>query len=259
MTLTRKRTTARLLAFVLAALMVFGVFASSLTQVFAATDTVEEKDKQGNTWAYTYDTDTKEITAIGVTDKDGNDITATAVATAGLNPMPKWLVGAKYSVTDKTDNAIDQIISGMEVQADIAAATTSLNGLIKIVNTVIGVLAVFILTLIGILTAIDVLYLEVPALHNSMDTKAMDKGQTNKSGGVKPHIVSEDASQAYSEAMENGKNPMIIYLKKRVVAYIAVAIVLYMLLSGNLALIVKVVLKALNGVFGWFEEYSATM
>lgn len=258
MTLTKKRTTARLLAFVLAALMFFSVFAGALTQVFAAANTVKGTDgnsydvvwNDANADGY-YDTaDGDSITSIST---GGADVTSTALALVEPN-MPK-----KPTAVEKTDDAINQIVDGMNVKADVTKATQSLNGLTEIVNTVIGVLAVFILTLIGILTAVDILYLEVPALHNSMDTKAMDKGQTNKSGGVKPKIVSEDASQAYSEAMENGKNPMLIYLKKRVVAYIAVAIVLYMLLSGNLALIVKVVLKALNGVFGWFEEYSATM
>lgn len=161
--------------------------------------------------------------------------------------------------TQQALDAIENIKDLTNVNPDLKGAQGTLAPIIEIVNTVIGILATAILILIGLFTAIDILYLEVPTFHNSMDQKAMEKGQTNKSGGVKAKIVSEDASQAYQEATETGKNVLIVYLKKRIVAYIAVAIVLYMLLSGNLSLIVEVVLKMLNGVFGWVEEYSSTM
>lgn len=161
--------------------------------------------------------------------------------------------------TQQAVDAIQDIKDLTHVKADLSDAAGTLAPIIEIVNTVIGVLATAILILVGLFTAIDILYLEVPAFHNSMDQKGMEKGQTNKSGGVKHKLISEDASQAFQEASESGKNPMIVYLKKRIVAYVAVAIVLYMLLSGNLSLIVEVVLKMLNGVFGWVEDYSATM
>lgn len=163
------------------------------------------------------------------------------------------------SGSQQAADAIQNIKDLTNVHADLGAAQQTLEPIIEMVNTAIGILATAILILVGLFTAVDILYLEVPAFHNSLDQKAMEKGQTNKSGGVKAKIVSEDASQAYQEAQENGKNPMIVYLKKRIVAYVAVAIVLYMLLSGNLSLIVEVVLKMLNGVFGWVEEYSQTM
>lgn len=156
-------------------------------------------------------------------------------------------------------DAIQDIKNLTNVHADLGAAQQTLEPIIEMVNTIIGILATAILILVGLFTAIDILYLEVPAFHNSMDQKGMEKGQVNKSGGVKHKLISEDASQAYEEAQKDGKNPMIVYLKKRIVAYIAVAIVLYMLLSGNLSLIVEVVLKMLNGVFGWVEDYSKTM
>lgn len=172
-----------------------------------------------------------------------------------VNPFKHLqLSGAQQAV-----DAIDNIKELVDVNPDLGSAQKTLDPLIEIVNTIIGILATAILILVGLFTAIDVLYLEVPAFHNSMDQKGMEKGQTNKSGGVKHKLISEDASQAYQEATESGKNVLIVYLKKRIVAYVAVAIVLYMLLSGNLSLIVEVVLKMLNGVFGWVEDYSATM
>ena len=90
-----------------------------------------------------------------------------------------------------------------------------------------------------------------------LEGKAMESGSTAKDGGAKLAIVSNDAYNAYKEATDGNKNVMLTYLKKRIVAYIAVAVVLYMLLSGNLSLIVEIVLKALNGVFDFAEEFAA--
>lgn len=196
---------------------------------------------------YTFTIDKGEVVKADMKTTTGTSVT--------VNPF-KCL---QLSGTQQAADAIDNIKDLTNVHPDLKSAQGTLEPIIEIVNTVIGILATAILILIGLFTAIDILYLEVPTFHNSMDQKAMEKGQTNKSGGVKAKIVSEDASQAYQEATETGKNVLIVYLKKRIVAYIAVAIVLYMLLSGNLSLIVEVVLKMLNGVFGWVEEYSSTM
>lgn len=196
---------------------------------------------------YTFTISKSEVVKVEMTSTDGTVLTN--------NPF-KHL---QLSGTQQAADAIDNIKDLVNVSPDLGSAQKTLDPLIEIVNTIIGILATAILILVGLFTAIDVLYLEVPAFHNSMDQKGMEKGQTNKSGGVKHKLISEDASQAYQEATESGKNVLIVYLKKRIVAYIAVAIVLYMLLSGNLSLIVEVVLKMLNGVFGWVEDYSATM
>lgn len=181
--------------------------------------------------------------------------TPTSVPTVTTTPSPD----SNKSGTSQAVDAINQIKQNMNIHADLNAAAGTLEPLVEVVNTIVGALATAILILVGLFTAIDVLYLEVPAFHNTMDQKGMEKGTTNKSGGVKHKLISEDASQAYEEASKDGKNPLIIYLKKRIVAYVAVAIVLYMLLSGNLSLIVEVVLKMLNGIFGWVEEYSQTI
>lgn len=272
----------RLIATFIAFTLLFAMLLGSFTQVFAATDsdidigdgkkyTVVWEDKNGDGY-FTSGEDTVSVCsyidpagaivgteADGVTPIYGPSVVSVTDADTISKLTAKVSALHKKSAAAVTDQAIDDIFDGLNVKADLAAATLTLGPLTDIVNAFIGVVASIILLLVGLLTAIDVLYLEVPSLHSSMDTKAMDKGQVNKSGGVKPKIVSEDASNAYNEATQNGKNPLIVYLKKRVVAYIAVAVVLYMLLSGNLALIVKVVLKALNGVFNWVEDYSETM
>lgn len=165
----------------------------------------------------------------------------------------------KQGSTNQATQAIADITEQLKPHADINQGARTLKPIMKIVNLIIGILASAFCILIGLFTAIDILYLVVPALHNSLDEKAMAKGQTGKDGGVKPRLVSEDACQAYNEVMNEangGKNLLLVYLKKRIGAYIAVGIVLYMLLSGNLSLLVNIVLKALNGVFGFAEDFA---
>lgn len=261
------------------ALMLTIVFSMGVTPVFAAPDTYKEDSSGAVVVPDEYvstvtDGELKIWRNNGATGKDdvlyvfkleegkvvqfkAYDYTKTPPepVAGAVNPFKNLQLDGSQQAMD----AIQDIKDLTNVHADLSAAQGTLEPLIEIVNTVIGVLATAILILVGLFTAIDILYLEVPAFHNTMDQKGMEKGQTNKSGGVKHKLISEDASQAFQEASENGKNPMIVYLKKRIVAYVAVAIVLYMLLSGNLSLIVEVVLKMLNGVFGWVEDYSATM
>ena len=200
MTLKRNRAVARFMSFMIVATMVIGLFASAVTQVFAdAQGTYTDAD--GSVYSYVWtdsnaDNYYESTDGLTVMDATGNPVTVPAIVNAVKQSLPQ-----KPSSVQTTDQVIDEITDTLHTHADIGAASRSLEGLTEIVNTVIGVLAIAILTLVGIFTAIDVLYLEVPPLHNSLDNGAMDKGQTNKSGGVKPKIISEDASQAYSEAM----------------------------------------------------------
>ena len=112
----------------------------------------------------------------------------------------------------------------------------------------LGGLTIAILTLVGVFTAIDIFYLVVPPLHTALEEGAAAKGQTDKNGNPKPRLVSKDACDAYNEGTENQKNVILTYLKKRIVAYIAVAVVVFLLLTGQMSAIITTVLKLISGV-----------
>lgn len=151
----------------------------------------------------------------------------------------------KRLATDK----IDAISSELGIEADTkkGAELISLE-LRELISQIIGGITIAILTAVGLFTAIDVLFLEVPPLHTALEENAAAKGQTDKNGNPKPRFVSKDAVNAYNEGNDNGKNVIITYLKKRVVAYIAVAVVVFLLLTGQLSAIINVVLKLISGV-----------
>ena len=72
-------------------------------------------------------------------------------------------------------------------------------------------------------------------------------GQT-KSGEIKCKLVSDDAVDAYKVYEESQKNPIVTYMKKRFITYIAAALAIYLLLSGNMGQIISVVLNLLSGL-----------
>ena len=179
--------------------------------------------------------------------KDRNDNTALREVGSTTKTKVKEAKGDKL----KSDalNKIDTITSAIGAEADIEAGTELISPEMReIVATVIGALTIVILTAVGLFTALDIFYLVVPMLHQALDEAGESKGRTDKNGNVKPRFVSTDACKAYRDASENQKNVILTYLKLRLVAYIAVAIVVFLLLTGQLSAIIKFVLKLISGI-----------
>ncbi len=201
-------------------------------------DTEDELKKQfpysdgcyliAGTW-YTLDFPNLKFTAIGETDAKYKKL--------------------KEKEKDIALDKIDQITGALGMEADITSGeeliSEELRGLIA---TIIGGITIVILTAVGLFTALDIFYLVIPTLHTYLDDNAGANGRTDKNGNVKPRFVSNDACQAYREGSENQKNVIMVYLKKRIIAYIAVAVVVFLLLTGQLTAIIKFVLKLISGL-----------
>lgn len=146
------------------------------------------------------------------------------------------------------DGVIDDISQNIGLGADMNGANAIIGDAARgVINTVMGILAWIAMVGIGIFTALDICYMIIPTLHATLEELAMNKGTTTKDGHPKPRFISQDAVNAYKEGIENGKNILILYLKKRVVAYIAAAIVIYMLMSGRITIVIEAVLRLLSG------------
>jgi hypothetical protein len=82
-------------------------------------------------------------------------------------------------------------------------------------------------------------------------------GGKKANGETKLRFVSDEAQYAVQEcSLESGKNPLISYFSKRIIAYICVAIILFMFLTGNISLITNMALKVVNGVISVFSSLS---
>ena len=73
---------------------------------------------------------------------------------------------------------------------------------------------------------------------------------SNKGGETKLRFVSDDAVYAVfsTETSQTGRNPFIVYFGKRVISYIVLAILLFILLTDNITIFTDIAIKAVSGV-----------
>lgn len=151
---------------------------------------------------------------------------------------------ATSRVTDVTD--------GLGISADTGTATVLLSGFTPLISTFLGIMVVAITLFMTVFTAFDVAYIAFPVLRGKMEASRDSGGamaKTNNDGSVSLRFVTDEAQYAVKQAtVENGKNALAIYFGKRCISYIALAIVLFILLTGNISLITNLALKVVDGV-----------
>ena len=146
-----------------------------------------------------------------------------------------------------------ELTQDLGIGADSDRAMDMLNGLVPIVNTLLGILVVLITLGLAVFTAFDVCYISFPVFRNKCeDQKAAGHGamvKTTANGGTQLRFVSNEAQYVVDNCqLENGKNPITAYLGKRVIAYVAVTIVLFIFLTGNINIITNLALKVVGYV-----------
>ena len=152
----------------------------------------------------------------------------------------------------------DDITQDMGVGADITSAQDMLSGFVPILNLIIGLLATLITIGMTIYSALDIAYLAFPVFRNKCEevkasgssTTAGRLGTTTSANGeTKLRFVSDDAQIAAREgSVDSGKGPWGIYFKRRVVSYILLAIIMFILLTDNISLITKIAINLVSGI-----------
>lgn len=209
------------------------------------------------------------ITFNGVTHyfKD-SDPTLDSNFNIALVSMQNSLNGFKLKNTDKNsteyaNSQLDQITNTLGIQANIVAAIDSLESITPLIERISGLIVVVTLLGMAVFTAFDIAYLVFPVAKASMDSAASSGNKSvsttdKKTGEAKFRWVTDDAINAYKEYTDTGKNALICYLGKRVWSYAAVAIVVYILMSGNVVIIIKFVLNMLSSLFGMLGGLAVT-
>lgn len=224
------------------------------------------EDSSGQSEAYvkiTFGGITKEFTNSSTDaasdSSDDNYINAYSVMNSYLKKVGE--INSDVTTVQGAKAQIDELVKNMNGRADIAGGADSLKSIMPLVNTITGIIVVIVLLGMAIFTAFDVAYLVFPVAKQQMD-KAGSSGNRmasktdNKTGEARFRWVTDDAIQAYTQATEGGKHPLTTYLKKRLISYIAVAVVVFMLMSGNLAVIINFVLQMLGSVFDMLGKLS---
>lgn len=170
--------------------------------------------------------------------------------------LHSWVTRYNNDIRTARDVADDTISDLFDVGGDTDRAAEMLSGFMPYVRLLIGFMIIAITMLMTIYTSFDIAYIAFPLFRNKCEeakasgNPAMTKGSTTPGGENKLRFVTDDAVNAIKETNENGRSPWGIYFKKRLVSYILLAIVLFVLLTGNISLITSVAINMVTGIMG---------
>lgn len=180
-----------------------------------------------------------------------------------LNKLKNVVYNAYQSEQVRKDIA-SLTTDGLTLKADLTKAGETVSGFNDFLGWVIGLAAYLAIMSMGLFTACDILYMTVPLFRSKVTEKAQTGNgplaarTDSKTGESKPPLVTDDAIYAVSVCtIENGKTPFLVYLKRRMVAWVLCAIVIYMLLTGNMAMIVDIALNLVEGFLRVIESLGA--
>ena len=194
--------------------------------------------------------------------KNGDYIVA-VYDTSVADSFSQKIKDAKASAlrTGDIDSTKTEITKALDIKANITEATDTLSGLQPFITTILGVICYIAILAMAVFTSFDVCYITMPVFRGKMESKAAQGGigtrESKATGERKLAVITDDAIQAVEEAANSGKKPMVVYLKKRIASYIAIAVVIYLLMSGNISLLVSLALKAISGVMRQLEKLAA--
>ena len=166
------------------------------------------------------------------------------IASAGLN-------ASLDEASDKLDDAMGQV----NITPDTAGASNIMSGLIPVVNVLVGVAVIIIPLWLSLYTGMDILYLAFPMFRSF----ASDKLESGKSGVMvkqgsngepKYRFISDDAVRAYQQCIVDGgnKQPYIKYGLSRAWAYILLATIVVVLITGNYDVFIRAGMNLGEGI-----------
>lgn len=149
-------------------------------------------------------------------------------------------------------HATQGLLNQANVNPDTGAAMGLLSGIMPALNVVLGLMVVVISIGMSLFSALDIIYLAFPAFRLMVDNSIEQGGKgtrTTKDGTVTSRWVTQDAILAAQDAENTNGSPWGPYFKRRVLAYVFLAIILFILLTGNIFSITTLVTNALQGLF----------
>lgn len=139
-----------------------------------------------------------------------------------------------------------------ETKGDVVGGMRILDGFLPYINTIIGIGAILLISLLVLSTVIDLACIGLPAVRDAM-LSAGDK-EGGGGGGKKPKAITYAAWATISEVeggesgKGSGKNAYLVYFKKRIFDYIILGIAISFLLIGGFSGFVKIFMEIGNGL-----------
>ena len=140
----------------------------------------------------------------------------------------------------------------VNVAADVGAANELVSGFEPVIQLIIGILAWAIVIGLPLITALDVAYITIPFFREKtedMKAKGGPMVTQGKNGESKVRWISDEAQHAVATLdLENGRSPLKTYLTSRIGAFIMVAIILYLLIGGQITVVTQLAVRLVSGI-----------
>lgn len=181
---------------------------------------------------------------------------AEELATTSGSGVSQTTVDNWYRKLQNTNGVGEQFMSVIleNTKPDFAGANRIYAPFSGVVGVIIGLIAVIMMSLLGVVMVADIAYIALPplqAMAPPSDGVSGGDGKTNKAS----ILFSQDAKFAVQESNqgENGtrKQAYGIYLKRRIPMLILLGICLLYLVSGNIFKLVSMILTLLHGFLGF--------
>lgn len=242
-------------------LMAVPVFADTLTadqiskiQSYLGTKAGTDGSLPSELQAYVSESSGENTTPVTYTYKDSSGQTVEKTIYVNNATANNFITSASNDSSIVQGN-VNSIIGEVGLTANTSQATVMMSGITPIISLFVGIIAWVIVIFLPIMSGLDILYLTVPLFREKADEiKSSNQGANNamvktRNGETKVRWISDEAQYAVKFASyEDGKSPLSIYLKKRAWAYILIAIVLFMFLTGNIQILTQIAVKAVSGV-----------
>lgn len=154
----------------------------------------------------------------------------------------------------KGQQQIEDLDEYYSLEADTKTASDLVSGLKGPISTFLGILVTFITVGMTVFTAFDLCYIAFPVFRGKMDDAKANgtRGitRTNNKGETKLNIVTEDAQFAVisAETAQTGQSAYLIYFKKRIISFVILAVLIFILLTGNINILTNIGVKLASGI-----------
>lgn len=144
-------------------------------------------------------------------------------------------------------------IGDLGLKADVGTATGMLSGFMGVLRTLLGIIVVLISVGMTVFSAFDLCYIAFPVFRNTCEDHKQNGGmmaKQGKNGESKLRFVSDDAQYAVvaADTTQSGKNPFVIYFGKRLLSYLVLAILLFILLTGKVTVFTDIAIRLVSGL-----------
>ena len=174
-----------------------------------------------------------------------------AVYTKSMDDLNVAITNVQSS--SNVNESIKAIDNNLGVAADTTGASDLLSGVTPFISLAAGLIVIVITSLMTLFSALDCMFIAFPIFRNKYKGAAEGgNGLLGKkdsgSGETELRWISDDAQYAIEKAtVESGQSKWKLYFSKRIVSYIFLAIIISILLSGNISIITQLAVRIVEG------------